>query len=127
MVEFGNGLDEFHECGLEFDDASLKMSHVDGDIVGDNPAVGTEALSGSESIAFAGEFGVELSDPPGDVLYFEDFRGRRLPGLEGHPLQIFSNGVGIEGIGFAALQNGGSEVLDGLRIHDGDVDTLCFV
>ena len=127
MVEFRYGGDEFKELRLEQVDTTLDVADINGGIVGDDTTVGSEAFGGQMAVSFTGEFGVELPNTPGEVLDFEDFGGRWAPGFEGHAFDVLADGIGIEGIGFAALQLGGGEVFDGLWVDDHDVDKLGFM
>ena len=115
VVEFGDRGDELQELRLEFGDTAFYMADIDRGIVGDDPTVGSEALGGEMPVSLPGKLGIELPDAPGNMLYLEDFSGRWVPRLKGHAFEEFADSIGIEGIGFAALQLGGSEVLSMLQ------------
>lgn len=61
------------------------------------------------------------------MLQFKEFLTGRLPGPEWHDFEEIGDGAGIKAIGFAALQPGGGEVLDGFGIDDHDLDSGCAV
>ena len=126
-MKLGNGFDESKQMDLKFADATLKVANVYRDVMSDGSPMRAESTGCSVSVPFTSEFGVELPDPSCEMLYFQDFGGWRLPTLKVDAFEILADGVGIECIGFATLEDSGGEMLDGLGIDDHDVDVIGLV
>jgi hypothetical protein len=87
--------------------------------------VWAHTFGGVVAVALSRDLVIELTDPSANMLYFKEFVGWRVPGLERHAFKKVTDGCGIQAIGFTALHAGDGKVLDSLWVDYHDPDVGC--